>query len=117
MYSALVSSSSQNFRWVCKGTYTSGPRTGESSVVKYFKSGVTFSETFYSDDIKAVDKAIEIVREFNNEDIFGKSIIINKATVWTGCSDSNRGHNSLVEPFIKLFKKWNSNSGWVYRVV
>lgn len=100
------------FRWVHKGTYTSGPRRGEACVVKEFKSGSTMSETFFEKDIKAVDKTLQIVRAFNLQGVVSKDIVVNRPGVWTGCGDTNRGEKQLVEPFIRGFVKWNSNSGW-----
>ncbi|KAE8343271.1 hypothetical protein BDV24DRAFT_173014 [Aspergillus arachidicola] len=49
------------FRWVAKGSYTSGSRSGEACVVKWFKTGAVFSDDYFTLDIKAVDKALEIV--------------------------------------------------------
>ncbi|UKZ47318.1 hypothetical protein TrVGV298_001536 [Trichoderma virens] len=53
------------FRWVAKGKYTSGPRKNQACVTKWFKSGAVFSEEYFTHDILAVDKALEIVNRFN----------------------------------------------------
>lgn len=42
------------FRLVAKGCYTSGPRNGEASVCKWFKSGGVMEAKFFELDIKAV---------------------------------------------------------------
>lgn len=91
------------FRWVAKGTYASGPRQNEASVVKWFKSGAVFSDTFFTLDIKAVDKALEIVEKFNQRDIIDKIIKVNIAAVWQFTDDSSddwAGQHCLCEPFI-----------------
>jgi len=43
-------------RYVAMGTYT-GQRTGQPCVVKWFKTGAVYEETFWSKDLKAVEKA------------------------------------------------------------
>ncbi|KAJ6789691.1 hypothetical protein PWT90_00555 [Aphanocladium album] len=74
------------FRWVAEGRYTSGPRSGQPAVLKWFKSGSVFSEDFFKYDIKAVDKALE--------------------------GGLREDEKILVEPFIDDYQKFNSNTGW-----
>ncbi|KAK5657913.1 hypothetical protein OQA88_2462 [Cercophora sp. LCS_1] len=103
------------FRWVAKGTYTSGARQGQACVTKWFKSGAVFSNDYFTLDIKAVDKALELVNRFNQLNIVSKRIKINVAQVWAYAQDSRgdwAGQRSLVEPFIQGYRKFNSNSGW-----
>ncbi|KAL1990248.1 hypothetical protein VTN49DRAFT_6087 [Thermomyces lanuginosus] len=102
------------FRWVAKGTYTKGSRAGQACVVKWFKTGAVFSEDYYTLDIKAIDKALDIVNRFNQFGIVSKPIKINVAEVWQfedGCGEWS-GQRHLVEPFIRNYQKFNSNSGW-----
>lgn len=106
---------SGEFRDVWVGTYTQGPRKGERSVSKKFKTGAVFEARFFADDIKAVDKAAEIIEAFNrdNQDRGGKvaeMIYLTKPKVWT---ERGTGQKVLVEPYVQGFKKFNSNSGWV----
>lgn len=96
------------FRFCCKGTYTEGRRRGEACVAKYFKAGTSMSKAFFSNDIKAVSRTLQIVRAFNRQKVLNKTIIVSIPEVWTG----KQGQKILVEPFIKGFVKWNSNSGW-----
>ncbi|KAM7189330.1 Protein kinase-like domain containing protein [Rhypophila sp. PSN 637] len=103
------------FRWVAKGKYTNGPREGQPCVAKWFKTGVVFSEDFFLLDIKAVDKALDIVNKFNELNIASKPVVINVPTVWEftkEASPNRRGSKVLVEPYIENYVKFNSNSGW-----
>ncbi|KAK4122022.1 kinase-like protein [Parathielavia appendiculata] len=103
------------FRWVAKGKYTSGSRAGQACVVKWFKTGAVFDGDYFTLDIKAVDKALEIVNRFNQLAIVDKAVMINVPSVWTfdeDCSDDWAGKKVLCEPFIQNYQKFNSNSGW-----
>ncbi|GMH45979.1 hypothetical protein BSKO_13943 [Bryopsis sp. KO-2023] len=107
---------SGSFRWVAKGTYTDGERRGEACVCKWFKSGSVFSETFFSEDIKAIHKTIEIVQDWNDEGLVDRTVRVNEARVWTFEATSRRaGERCLVEPFVENYQKFNSNSGWCDR--
>ncbi|QPG95465.1 hypothetical protein C2857_000767 [Epichloe festucae Fl1] len=102
------------FRWVARGTYTSGPRDGQACVVKWFKTGAVFSDDYFTLDIKAVDKALEFVNKFNELGLINKLVKINVPAVWTfydGPGDWS-GQKVLCEPFIQNYQKFNSNSGW-----
>ena len=102
------------FRWVAKGSYASGARQGEACVVKWFKTGAVFEADYFTLDIKAVDKALEIVNMFNQLNIVSKDIKINVPAVWRFDSRSGEwaGQRILCEPFIQNYEKFNSNSGW-----
>ncbi|GMH34715.1 hypothetical protein BSKO_02576 [Bryopsis sp. KO-2023] len=115
------------FRWVAKGTYCGGGRDGEACVLKWFKTGCVFSDTYFSMDIKATNKAIEIVQKWNDERLVDRIVRVNEAQVWVsqdpcpGPGYNNRdrrpgaGERCLVEPFIENYQKFNSNSGWCDR--
>ena len=84
-------------------------------MTKWFKSGHHFEAEFFDLDIKAQDKAIELVREFNNQNIIGSVIRMNKPEVWTfkhDAYDDWAGRKTLTEPFIENWQKFNSNTGW-----
>ncbi|KAI1768966.1 kinase-like protein [Hypoxylon sp. FL1150] len=101
------------FRWVAKGTYTSGSREGQACVTKWFKSGVVYETDYFTLDIKAVEKALEIVNLFNELNIVSKSVKINVPDVWTFSEGTSReGQHTLCEPFIQNYQKFNSNTGW-----
>ncbi|KAI4859329.1 kinase-like protein [Hypoxylon rubiginosum] len=102
------------FRWVAKGTYTSGSRSGQTCVAKFFKTGAVFEADYFTLDIKAVNKALEIVNRFNELNIVNKSVKINVPAVWTFDDNSGEwaGQRMLIEPFIQNYQKFNSNTGW-----
>jgi hypothetical protein len=101
------------FRWVAKGTYTEGDRRGEACVCKWFKKGHHFEESYFREDVKAVEKAIDIIQQFNQSGLINKHIRINRAAVWTFQPGSIwSGRKVLQEPFIENWVKFNSNTGW-----
>jgi hypothetical protein len=103
------------FRWVAKGRYTHGDRAGQAAVTKWFKTGSVFEEDYFTLDIKAVHKALEMVNRFNQLNIVDKAVKINVAQVWTFTPDCNpkwAGAKTLTEPFIQNYQKFNSNTGW-----
>ncbi|KAH7145564.1 kinase-like domain-containing protein [Dactylonectria estremocensis] len=115
-YHALENPFAQGaFRWVAKGTYDSGTRKGQACVVKWFKTGAVFEADYFTLDIKAVDKALEIVNRFNELNIIDKNIKVNVPGIWTFTEDGDdewAGQRHLCEPFIQNYQKFNSNSGW-----
>ena len=65
------------FRWVAKGEYTSGGRAGEACVCKWFKTGHVSEASFFDLDIKAMDKAHELVKEWNSRHMINKIVMVN----------------------------------------
>jgi hypothetical protein len=100
------------FRWVAKGRYTSGSRRGQACVAKWFKTGSVFSSDYFMLDIKAVDKALDIVNRFNQLDVVDKLVRINMPQVWKFSDGARHGERFLCEPFIQNYQKFNSNTGW-----
>ena len=102
------------FRWVAKGTYTNGVRNGEPCVCKWFKTGHVDQASFFDLDIKAMDKAHDLVREWNNRNLINKLVMVNIPEVWTFAATSGHvsGKRVLQEPFINDYQKFNSNTGW-----
>eukprot|EP00798_Chlamydomonas_sp_ICE-L_P005007 gene5007-34792_t len=102
------------FRWVAMGHYTKGPRKDEKCVTKWFKTGVVYESSYFDLDIKAVDKAQEIINAFNAENVITSTVYLNHPEVWTFQPNSGYdGQRNLTEPFIEGFQKFNSNSGIV----
>ena len=62
-----------------------------------------------------MNKALDIIKEWNSRNYIGKTIKLNIPAVWTFLSNSGpyAGTKALVEPFIDNYQKFNSNSGWV----
>lgn len=102
------------FRWVAKGTYTEGSRAGEPCVCKWFKSGHVDQSSFFDLDIKAMDKAHDLVKEWNSRRMIDKIVMVNIPEVWTFDMQSGQlaGKKVLQEPFINSYQKFNSNTGW-----
>ena len=103
------------FRWVAKGTYTSGARHGEDCVCKWFKSGHVEEASFFDLDIKAMDKAHDLVKEWNSRRMIDKLVKVNIPEVWTFnyvIGSPISGKKVLQEPFIANYQKFNSNTGW-----
>jgi len=104
------------FRWVAKGTYTVGERQGQACVCKWFKTGHVFETSYFDLDIKAMEKALALVKEWNSRSFIDKIVQVNIPQVWTfqdhGYGDSWAGKKVLQEPFIDNYVKFNSNSGW-----
>jgi len=98
---------SGEFRDVFLQTYTKGPRKGQNAVWKEFKTGAVYENRFFAEDVKAVDKASDLIRAFNNSK--GFRIYLNKPEIWHKESSGQKG---LVEPHLPEFKKFNSNTGW-----
>ncbi|WIA19927.1 hypothetical protein OEZ85_005816 [Tetradesmus obliquus] len=100
------------FRYVAKGVYTNGPRCNQPCVCKWFKTGAVYEDTYFEKDLKAVDKAQEIIDTWNALNI-SNTIHLNRPEVWVFDRDSRRpGQKTLTEPFINNYTKFNSNSGW-----
>jgi len=97
------------FRNVYKGEYVEGRRAGQPCVCKVFKTGSVFEDTFFRDDIKAVEKTVALVNQWNAAGRVDKTIQVNMAEVWTFRDNKEK---NLVEPFIHNWQKFNSNSGW-----
>ncbi|KAL7530303.1 hypothetical protein ACHAWF_003323, partial [Thalassiosira exigua] len=104
------------FRWVAKGTYIEGARVGEACVCKWFKSGHVVEASYFDLDIKAMDKAHELVKEWNSRKMINNLVKVNIPGVWTFDNLPFRPDFSckkvLQEPFISNYQKFNSNTGW-----
>eukprot|EP00439_Symbiodinium_sp_Y106_P062081 s3472_g9.t1 len=100
-------------RLVYKGEYTKGPRKGEASVWKVFKTGSVFEARFFDEDINASRKAASLIKKFNirNSEKNDQLPIVhmNEPEVWV---EDGSGKKGLVEPFIEgQYQKFNSNTG------
>lgn len=114
------------FRWVHKGLYVpnpaipgddGGPQNGQVCVLKEFKTGSVYEDSFFENDIQAVDKAGAIISEFNwyFADRGKKTIMLNRPQVWQEVypDETGRHKKKLVEPMLEgEFLKFNSNSGY-----
>ncbi|KOS21220.1 Alpha-protein kinase vwkA [Escovopsis weberi] len=88
----------------------------QACVLKWFKTGGVFEADYFTLDIKAVAKALDIVNKFNELNIVNKRIKINVPQVWQFTQNAGEewaGQKHLVEPFIEGYQKFNSNTGWM----
>lgn len=95
-----------SFHYVAKGLFVNGPRVGEACVAKWPIEGHTYDEDAFKDDIKCSVRAMQIVREFNAENIINIHVRVNIPEVgefkWeTGFG----GAHYLLEPFIENYDK------------
>ena len=102
------------FRLVAKGVYNdgTGPRNGQACVLKWFKSGGAYEEVFFTDDIRAVGKAQEIIDSFNALGVFERHVFLNHPEVWTL---TGSGKKQLLTPgkiITGLSPFWNISSSW-----
>jgi hypothetical protein len=104
---------SGSFKKIRKGKYTQGERAGEACVSKTFISGSVFEDSYFQAELKVVEKALEIINNFNKQRVINQTIWLNKPEIWTGAPGSKgEGKKMLTEPMISNFEKFNSNTGW-----
>lgn len=99
-------------RLVAKEKYVMGERKGQACVAKWFKSGTVYEVVYFKDDIKAAEKALEILEKWNASGFINRHAYLNMPEVWIGVSGQIEGHMLLIEPFIENWVKFNSNTGW-----
>ena len=59
-------------------------------------------EEFYQDDIKAVDKELHLIEEWNRQELIDRTVRLNIPNIWTFMEGSSRaGQKVLQEPFIQ----------------
>uniref|UniRef100_A0A061S1R2 Elongation factor 2 n=1 Tax=Tetraselmis sp. GSL018 TaxID=582737 RepID=A0A061S1R2_9CHLO len=95
------------FRKVYKGRYSDGINEGKTCVAKIFwdKRNET---AWFSYDGKVVDRATKIVEKWNAEN-FGPTVQVNQPERIRTVEGL-----ALVEPFINFYKKFNTNTGYVF---
>ena len=104
------------FRWVARGSYTHGDRAGEPCVCKWFKSGAVFEATFFELDIKAVHKAVEIVKKWNAAGVINKTVRLNIPEVWQWDNGARKragrhltGSGQISNGVVRTSRKEDSN--------
>lgn len=98
------------FREVLEGTYIGGSRNQQAAACKRFKAQYRhLSQSYFDDDFAIIDQAIGYAEEWNQFCDHGLQIMINRGAIHY----SNSGIAYLVEPMIRYFEKFTSNSGWI----
>lgn len=83
-------------------------------MAKWFKTGAALHATFFTKDLKAVDKAVELVEAFNQEPIANGIIRVNTPDLLefgTNCGNEYAGKKHLVDRYIDNYRRFNSNPG------
>ena len=97
------------FRTCYAGTYVGGNRNGQEAACKRFKSEFRqMEDEFFSQDFQIIEKTIMIATDWNGFCDQGKGILVNKGSIHT-CS----GIKYLVEPLVRNYVKFTSNTGWI----
>ena len=82
-----------------------GDRTGDECAVKMFKIGSVFEESFFTNDLKVVEEAANIISSFNGlmGGVVKRHILLNRPQIWTQCTGERGkiGQKMLVETKIR----------------
>lgn len=98
------------FRICLEGTYIGGTRNQQEAACKRFKPEFRQMEReFFANDFRIIDKVVEFAEAWNTFCSHGHEILVNKGDI----QKSNSGISYLVEPLIRYYTKFNSNSGWI----
>lgn len=98
------------FRVCLSGTFVGGNRNNQEAACKRFKPQFRpMEEEYFAKDFQIADKVIEIATDWNEFCPRGKEILVNRGTIHY----SNSGIKYLVEPLIRYYQKFTSNSGWI----
>lgn len=100
---------SGTFKDVYLGVYKEGPRSNQPCVQKVVRPGAGDADFIFDKEQAIVDKAIILIERFNDVDVWHVAVYLNMPTIFK----TPKGRPGLVEPFIRQFEKYNSNSGWV----
>jgi len=99
------------FRECFGGTYQGGTRNQQEAACKRFKLKYSAMEQeFFAQDFKIAEKAIFLAECWNLLCDRNRTILVSKGSVHSNYVD---GRLYLVEPLIRDYQKFTSNSGWV----
>jgi hypothetical protein len=97
------------FRVAYEGKYIGGNRNQQACACKRFKSQFEeMEDAFFEDDFRVADKAVAFAEDWNSFCEPTKEIMITVGDVHVV-----RGDKYLVEPLIREYRKYTSNSGWI----
>lgn len=97
-----------SFKVVCSGEYIDGDRHGQPCVAKSMRDPQATAKAF-DKELEIIQKARELIKKFNDAQIIDKRIVLNIPEVW----EDEQQSRVLVEPFLKHFENFNSNTGHV----
>ena len=98
-----------SFRVAYEGEYVGGNRNQQACACKQFKACfASMEDEFFQDDFRVADKAVQYAEEWNQFCEPAKEIMITVGDVHVV-----HGDKFLVEPLIREYRKFTSNSGWI----
>lgn len=98
------------FRVTLLGTYRGGNRNDQEAACKRFKPEYrAIQDEFFAMDFKVIDTAIQLAEEWNRWCPSGKEILITRGSF----QNSRSGIKYLIEPLIRYYTKFTSNTGWI----
>lgn len=100
---------SGTFKDVYFGKYTNGPRSNQPCVEKRVRAGQMSAKDLCANETAINEKALSIIQKFNDAEFWQIEFYLNFSEVW----QTRNKTDCLVEPYIRNFEKYNSNSGWV----
>lgn len=100
-----------SFKLAYLGVYTDGPRRGERCVSKVPIPRSVFGRADFGDDMNIIRLTEIIIDAWNVKRLSPWPIVLSKPEIWIF---HPTGEECLVEPYIRNFRKFNTNSGRVY---
>ena len=93
-----------------KGQKNGGNRNQQVAACKHFKPEFCDLENeLYSTDFQIADQVIKYAEQWNNFCSNGRKILISRGDI----HETDCGTKYLVEPLIRYFTKFTSNTGWI----
>lgn len=98
-----------SFRVCYRGTYVGGNRNQQEAACKHFKPQFRrLEDEYFADDFRIADKVIQYAEEWNRFCLERREITVSRGSV-----HSSSRAKYLIEPYIRDFQKFTSNSGWI----
>jgi len=98
------------FRTCLSGTFSGGTRNGQDAACKRFKPHFRdMEDEYYAQDFRIVKKVVMIATAWNDFCEGGTEILVNRGTI----QRSRSGIKYLVEPLIRGYEKFTSNTGYI----
>ena len=98
------------FRTCLAGTFDGGNRNGQAAACKRFKKEYRHLEDeYFSQDFQIADKVITIATDWNSFCDYDEEILVSRGSLHR----SQSGIKYLVEPLIRDYERFTSNSGWI----
>ena len=99
-----------SFRVCYRGTYIGGNRNQQEAACKQFKPQFrSMEDEYFAADFRIANRVIEYADEWNQFCRDRREITVSRGDI----KRTQRGGQFLVEPYIRDFTKFTSNSGWI----